>query len=157
MTSLKFTRTLDVALTEEEIAQRANELAEATTRATEIDSKVEHIKAEAKARLDEERGVALSVHRQMRKLADEIVSRSEWTDVECERRVAGDNSSVEFVRLDTGEVLETEPVTEADRQMELDELTAEVDQQLELKKARDQYDEARERIAETPNPEPEQP
>ena len=157
MTSLKFTRTLDVALTEEEIAQRANELAEATTRATEIDSKIEHIKAEAKARLDEERGVALSVHRQMRKLADEIVSRSEWTDVECERRVAGDNSSVEFVRLDTGEVLETEPVTEADRQMELDELTAEVDQQLELKKARDQYDEARERIAETPNPEPEQP
>ena len=96
------------------------------------------------------------MRRQMRKLADEIVSRSAWTDVECERRVADDNSLVELVRLDTGEVLETEPATDADRQMELDELTAEVDQQVEfVQKARDRYDEAQERISEdaaSPNP-----
>ena len=111
---------------------------EAATQVAEIDAKIETIKSQAKVSLDEEKGVALSVRRRMRNLADEIIGRSAMADVECERRVADDNSMVEIVRTDTGEIIDTGALTAEDRQMELMEAQDQASQQQALKEVRDE-------------------
>ena len=108
-------------LTDEQTTERGRDLAEMATRVAAADAEIERIKAAAKDQLEEQKGIATGGRIGMRRLSSEILSGEAMMDVECERRVADDFSVVEFVRLDTGEVFETEPATDADRQMELAE------------------------------------
>ena len=57
----------------------------------------------------------------MNRISTEILTGVALADVECERRISDDYSLVDIVRLDTGEIIETEPATDADRQMRLEE------------------------------------
>lgn len=107
------TRQLPCKLTEEEITARGCHLAEVER---EIEKKEDEKQRHAKALGDEIK----EMRSRTRLIAQEISTRTTYRDVEITEQKVGVH--METVRLDTGEVIETRPLTAEERQVTSDEI-----------------------------------
>lgn len=119
----KHTKTLKCVLSDEEVAKRADHMANLIGT---IKSKEEHAKAaqkQAKSEIDRDIST-LNI------LSDQVASHSEYRMVECERRFDRNECRVVETRLDTNEIIEIRKMTEAERQLtiEMDEEDAQDDE-----------------------------
>ena len=102
-------------LTDEEVSVKGNQLAEAEAALTRAE---EEKTAAAKVfgqRIETARGAC-------KRLAEEVLSRTERRPVVCRWMTETNDNGTEMWllrRTDTGRVLQTQPVTAADRQLEL--------------------------------------
>lgn len=107
-----FTHTLRIKLTPEEVAEKADHAARLIA---DRDEKEEAQKAAAK----HAKGVIEAIDAEIRKLSNEVRSRSTYGPVECERRLDYRSRTLTEVRLDTGEELSRRKLTIAELQREL--------------------------------------
>lgn len=106
------TRSLPVRLTAEEFNARAAALAETCTKIEIEDTRQTNLKAQLKAdmaRLEAEQS----------KLAHIVARREEYREVPVDWMYDGKRGIVELSRRDTGEIVETRPATDKDRQLAL--------------------------------------
>lgn len=108
----RFTRSLRVQLTPEEVADRADR---AAAKLAERDDKESEQKAEAKRA----KAVIEQVEAELRNLSNEVRTRSTYRNVDIERRFEYKRGRVVDIRLDTGEVIEDRPMKEYEMQKEL--------------------------------------
>jgi hypothetical protein len=107
-------RDLSVKLSEKDKAIRAGQLAEAVESLDAIASAKKAAMAEFTAR-----GKAMSerIYKLSREIRDGITTQP----VECERRLNHTKGTSQLVRMDTGEIIETErPMTTEEKQMEME-------------------------------------
>lgn len=124
--SRRYEKELPVKLTEPEIAQRAKFMARTALDAAKQEIEIETAKERAKNQLKAMKDQLVSLRERLRELAREVRRGEAVQPVEVEARIAPDNSKVEIIRLDTGEVVSEIALTEQDRQMELDEVLARI-------------------------------
>lgn len=105
-------RFLDVILTDEEIAKRSREMSSLV-----IDRR--RIKAKAKADAENYAAQIKLLDQKIESEATVIEDGKEIRKVECKEVLSADRAFVDLIRLDTGEIVESRPVTDADRQQEL--------------------------------------
>lgn len=105
-------RDLPVTLTPREKAARSEELVQAMSKQRRLEDELEGVKADFKGRIAR---VADDVGALFRTLERGTEIRS----VSCERRVNVDGESVDTIRLDTGELVVSRPMTPEERQREL--------------------------------------
>lgn len=108
----KYSTSLRVVLTPDEIADRADRAAQ---KLAERDSKEEEMKAAAK----HAKGVIEMLEAELRQLSTEVRTRSTYAPVECERRYDYRAKTYTEVRLDTDETLTERPLTETELQRDL--------------------------------------
>lgn len=109
----RFNKSLKVVLTAEEIADSADRAAQLLA---DHDAKEDELKAAAK----HAKSVLESLSAEVRRLSNEVRTKSTYKNVECERiydLVAG---QIRELRKDIGEVIFERPMTDAERQSELD-------------------------------------
>jgi hypothetical protein len=107
-----YTRMLKCKLTEEEWNERANLLAEEHQRGQRLDAEHKLV-----AKLHNQRmGV---VKDNVERLSSALRLREEERMVQCEDRRDEDKLLIDTVRLDTGEVIGTRPMTAEERQVAL--------------------------------------
>lgn len=109
----RFNKNLKVTLTPEEIADRADRAAQMLA---DHDSKEEEQKAAAK----HAKGVLDSMSAEIRRLSNEVRTKSTYKGVECERIYDLVAKQIREIRKDTGEVIFERPMTESELQSELD-------------------------------------
>lgn len=107
-----FQRQLRVALTEKELADRADRASHVLA---EIDDKDAARKAAAKAAASQ----IEELEAELRRLSSEVRDKATYRLVDCERRYDYRAGSVSEERTDTREVLRMAPMTDAERQLEL--------------------------------------
>lgn len=106
---MKEIRNLAVRLTPEELHQRAMRLAElASTKLAAEDALSHHKKLEYR----KIKGMA----EEMKLLTDIVTKGTEVRDVACTRRFNEKANRIDIVRDDTGEVVDSEAITDMDRQ-----------------------------------------
>lgn len=125
--SRRYEKDLPVKLSAVETAEKSKELANKSIRAAHVETKIEDIKNEAKDEIKMLKETLLELRGQVKELAHSIRKGEIVRPVLVEARIAPDNSKAEIVRLDTGEVVDERPLTEDDRQMELDEVLARIE------------------------------
>jgi hypothetical protein len=108
----KFTASLKVQLTPLEIADRADRAASILA---ERDAKEEEHKAAAK----HNKAVIEALEAELRRLSNEVRTKSTYQPVPCERRYVYSTNTLLEVRMDTDEVILDRALTEAERQREL--------------------------------------
>lgn len=108
-----FIRELRVQLKTDEIAERADRAAQLLA---ERDSKEEEQRAAAK----HAKSVIESMEAELRRLSNEVRTKATYREVQCERRYDYRVGKIIEVRKDTDEVLFERPMTDAERQRELD-------------------------------------
>ena len=106
------TKSLPVRLTEQELLQKSAELASTVQDYATEESRQVDIKAQLKAKLTE-----LDARRTQ--LASVVARREEYRDVRCEIVANTKTLLAQIVRTDTGEVIQTRPLTMEERQMVL--------------------------------------
>jgi phage host-nuclease inhibitor protein Gam len=109
----KITRKLRCVMTGEELLEAGRQLAEATNLLTELDSEKAEIVAEFKAKIS-------AAEAQIAVLSNKLRSGYEFRDVAC--KVAYGVPEPGFkqtTRLDTGEIIESLPLTEEEKQREM--------------------------------------
>ena len=108
------TRRLRTALSQDELVERAQELASVIQRInTEVETQTT-IKNQMKARMSE-------LHGEQNRLALVVDRREDIRDVEV--TILFDGSKVQEVRKDTGEVILVRPLRDAERQVALEDQT----------------------------------
>ncbi|RIL03121.1 MAG: hypothetical protein DCC71_15430 [Proteobacteria bacterium] len=104
-----FPERLPCPLTDDEVRQRGELLAMTLAEIAEIEEEFalerQRIRGEIKRRRERARG-----------LTGEVSTRTEIREVACVRRILPDDERVEIVRVDTGEVVRTRPLTPEERQ-----------------------------------------
>ena len=103
---------LDCALTDAELIERAGQLAKAVSDIHLEESRQESVKREMKARLGE-------LESARDRLGSVVQRREELRDVQCEDTLNLATGRYTRVRLDTGEVIVDRPLSDAERQHEL--------------------------------------
>jgi hypothetical protein len=108
----RITKELDVVLSDREVLLRGKMLAE---------SRVEFrkIKDEAKSVAKEYKDDLEAIEDEMRKLDVAVTSGSEPRPVECEWAALYEVGTKQLTRLDTGEVVSAEPLSDEERQVEM--------------------------------------
>lgn len=106
------TRNLPCRLTEEELRQRGDALAETVQELAAEESRQTDVKAQMKARLTE-------LEAKQTRFAITISRKEEYRDIQCDLFVNADRGLVDVVRRDTSEVVETRPITDDERQRAL--------------------------------------
>lgn len=119
---------LPVKLNAEQGVAKGKELARQALRAAHIEAKIQEAKEEAKEVIAVLKDGLTEARVQIGRLARAVRRMEELQQVDVEARVADDNSMVEVVRTDTGEVIETRALTEDDRQMQIEDVLARVEQ-----------------------------
>jgi hypothetical protein len=107
------TKWLPVHLTDDEVRARGERIVALMQERTEAD-------ADAKRQRDAHKARVSDLDKTMTHLAHEVRTRTEHRDVEVKEAFDHDRGLVETVRLDTGEVVETRPMTARERQKPLD-------------------------------------
>lgn len=106
-------RSLRYEFTNPERMQLGRDLAEAMTRSSQVDSDLTRVKTDFKARLS-------ALESEMHSLRDKINTGYEIRDVECEWRFDDPKPNQKsLVRIDTGTVVEVQPMSEQEKQVEL--------------------------------------
>lgn len=109
---MKTTKKLPVRLSDDEVIERGKQLVENIRKTGKAESERE---AENKKRKAEIEALELITS----KLVDIVEKGEEDRDVECELKKDFERGVVTVVRLDTGEVVETRPMTPDERQEEM--------------------------------------
>lgn len=107
-----FTRDLKVALSKEEVAERAD-------RAAQLLADRDHEESELKAHASHVKSRIATMESEMRHLSGEVRTKCTYREVECERRFLYETSVVQEVRMDTGEVLSERAMTDREKQRDL--------------------------------------
>lgn len=107
------TRMMPVRLTDEELRQKADELAYSVQEIADEGDRQKNIKDQMKARMSE-------LTSKQRRLALVVSRKEEFRDVEIGIELGADNQ-VKEVRKDTGEVILMRPVRDSERQYSLAE------------------------------------
>jgi hypothetical protein len=108
----RFTKKLPVPLTDDEVRHRGEELASKLAALDEIDAALKVAKQEAKAKKE-------PIAKRVTELKQQIRGRKEARLVECELVRDFDARCAETMRLDTGEVVDTRPLTPEEMQTQL--------------------------------------
>lgn len=99
-----------VKLTKEEIAEHGDALAKANIDLEQVEKELANVKKQYAAKTTALES-AVSSHSMF------ITTKKEWRDVECQWQFDFKNGAKDLVRLDTGEILESQiKVTDNDRQ-----------------------------------------
>lgn len=106
------TRNLPCRLTEDELRQRGDALAEVVQELHAEEQRQADVKAQMKARVTE-------LEAKQTRFAITISRKEEYRDIECDVFGDPERGVVELVRRDSGEVVETRPMTEDERQRAL--------------------------------------
>jgi hypothetical protein len=109
---INYTCNLKVILKAAEIADRAD-------RAAQLLEERDGMEEQLKAQVKHVKSIIDEKDARLRKLSNEVRTRSTYTDVKCERRLDFAKGILECVRTDTGEVLESRRLNDAEMQMEL--------------------------------------
>lgn len=112
VTLKKVTRNLPCRLTEGELLARADDLSVVVQETTAEEGRQTDVKAQMKARLTE-------LDARKTRLAITIGRKEEYRDVEVEHLADLQAGTVSVIRTDTGESIETRPMTEQERQTSL--------------------------------------
>ena len=108
----RFTKVLPCKLSDEELGEKAKEIADVYT---EIDA----LEDEKKVRASEYTEKINERSRAMAELIEQVKTRSAPRPVECITRANDRLGEVDEVRTDTGEVIETRPMGEDERQRDM--------------------------------------
>lgn len=106
------TRELKVALSPEEVAERAD-------RAAKLLEDRDHEEANLKAYASSVKSRIATMEAEMRELSGEVRNKFTYRDVQLERQYLYDTGVVREVRLDSGEVVSERVMTERERQADL--------------------------------------
>lgn len=107
-----YSTNLKVALTAAEIADRADRAAQLLADRDAKEADVKAAQKHGKAMIEE-------LDAEIRRLSSEVRNQSDYRSVDCERRYNYATSTVQDVRLDTGEVIAERGMSPNERQMEL--------------------------------------
>lgn len=107
-----YTTTLRISLTPEEIADRAD-------RAAGLIEDRDRKEEEQKAATKHAKSIIEAIDAEIRKLSNEVRTRSTYGPVECERRLCYKARTLVEIRLDTGEEISSRNLTLAELQREL--------------------------------------
>lgn len=110
--SKKITRKCPVDLTRDELLEAGEDLASAQSHLDATHAELKAVKSEYKGRLDE---IASRIGR----LTSKIGSKSEVRDVACVHTSDFTNGRIIITRTDTGKILEDRPMTESEKQTEI--------------------------------------
>ena len=120
---------LPVKLNEVQLAARARVLAKMALRAIGVEGEIDEAREEARGRIKVLKEDLAGIRTEVRDLARAIRRGEEPGEIRVEARVTDDNSKVDVVRLDTGEVVETRALTEEDRQMQIGDVLARIEEE----------------------------
>ena len=104
------TRFLPVHLGKQELEAKSQELANAITELEELKVEYERIKSTMNGQIKEK-------EKEYKRLAIVVRDKIENREVECFTRRSERNLTIEVVRADTYEVVQTRPMTESERQL----------------------------------------
>jgi hypothetical protein len=110
---------LPVKLTDEEILEKAHELAEKANQARDWEKQIADVKAEMKKEIKRLESELMTCTDTVSELAWQIIRGEEDRPVMVREDFADDMSKVIIRREDTQEIVDTRPVSEEDRQMDL--------------------------------------
>jgi hypothetical protein len=114
MTKTKtLTKSLPHRLTDEEMLNKGQEIAREVVLLDITEMERADVLAGYKERLAEH-------HTKLSTLKNIVYSGSEYRDVECEERFYDSTGEVITIRMDSGEVIDTRPMTWAERQTRMD-------------------------------------
>ena len=137
--SRRWEQDLEVPLKQPEIAERAKELSNKCLKAAHTESKIEEIKQQAKDDVKVLAGDLEVVRERIKELARTVRKGVEMRAVMVEAKVH--SNQVDIVRMDTGAIVESRPLTEEDRQMELDDVLARIEQDTKTAEEQDEDEE----------------
>lgn len=109
---MRTTQRLPVQLTDEELLDRSTALVDNIQKTAALEEEKKSVDADFKGKIKARAEVS-------RKLTEIISNRTEDREVECEVKKDFERGTVTTVRMDTGEVVETRPITADERQEEL--------------------------------------
>jgi hypothetical protein len=109
---IRVTKPMPVRLTDAEVLKYGRDAARAVADRTRIEAEFDSVKADYKSKIGEQTAI-------IGKLSPRIHSGIETRDVECEEVRNWTKGTVTVTRLDTGEVVESRPMREDEKQMEV--------------------------------------
>lgn len=112
VTLKEVTRNLPCRLTDAELLVRADDLSVAVQEITAEENRQTDVKAQMKARLTE-------LDSRKTRLAITVGRKEEYRDIRCELSADLQAGTVTTIRTDTGEAMETRPMSESERQQSL--------------------------------------
>lgn len=108
----RFNSTLKCPLSPDEVAKRAD-------RSANLYARIGEKKDEAKAAAKHAKSEIEQLEAELRQLSGEVASRATYRSVECERRYVFAEGVMREQRLDTGDLINSRRMTEAERQLHL--------------------------------------
>ena len=112
----KVTKPLPVKLTDREILQYGKDMVRAMADTERIETEFDSVKKDYKAKIAEQQAV-------VDKFSPRIHSGIETRDIECVEIKNWTNGTVRVNRMDTGEIIESRPMREDEKQMEMSGVT----------------------------------
>jgi hypothetical protein len=112
MMTRKVTKALPCNLTEPEVTHYGREMARALSDKARIETEFDSVKQDYKGKIGEQQAI-------VEKLSPRIHSGIETRDVECQEVKNWTKLTVTVTRLDTGDVIESRPMREDEKQVEL--------------------------------------
>jgi len=109
---IRVTKPMPVKLTDAEVLKYGRDAARAVADRTRIEAEFDSVKADYKSKIGEQTAI-------IGKLSPRIHSGIETRDVECEEVRNWTKGTVTVTRMDTGEVVESRPMREDEKQMEV--------------------------------------
>lgn len=110
--SRKFTRPLDVKLMDGELLAKLDELAAKLVKKEEVEDELKNVSAGYKGQIK-------TLRQEIHDITKAVTTKTEEREVECEERMNFTASTVEVVRLDTLEVVESRAMTLRERQRDM--------------------------------------
>lgn len=111
-THKKFNQQLPCKLTDKEILDAADKMAEAERQLTETEESLKTVKAQFKAQTEQAQA-------EVARYANLIRSKTEFRMIECEKFMNYEAGVITETRLDTGEKLGEREMTEAEKQVQM--------------------------------------
>lgn len=111
--TVKLTRDLVCSLTREEVAKYAEDLAQLIDREATTTSDFDSVKKTWKGKLED-------IKREILSTSTKVREHKEIRLVKCQKELDFESGEVRLVRMDTGEIIETRPMSAVERQKELD-------------------------------------
>ncbi|MCP4201853.1 MAG: hypothetical protein GY769_07965 [bacterium] len=136
-----YTLELPITLNEAEIAERGRTLALVALQAAKLEGEIDDVKRRTKVQVDALKDDVTHHRLRIKALARAVRKGVEVGTVEVRAVVAEDNSKVEIVRTDTGEIVEMRPLTDEDRQMQIEEVLDRVEEETKRMEREHQEDE----------------
>jgi hypothetical protein len=109
----EFSQSMKVALTKDELIEQGEIVSEAQAEFTQAEMELNSMKAQFKGKMD-------AAECKGRVACGLIRDKFQYRPVKCRKVLDYDKGSMTLTRLDTGEMVEHRPMSEQERQMEID-------------------------------------